>query len=78
MADLIQDNWETEESDAHCCRSVQPNGQQRKDILIWLDCYASMVAVLCSAHPHKINHFLAYQKTIINAQQSFVGDSWVQ
>jgi len=81
MADLIQDNWEMEEPKAHCCRSSQNKGPRRKsisNILVWLDCYASMVAVLCSAHPHKTNHFLAYQKTIINAYQSFVGDAWTQ
>ena len=81
MADLILDNWEVEEPEAHCCGSSQNKGPRRKsinNILVWLDCYTSLVAVLCSAHPHKINHFLAYQKTIINAHQSFVGDAWIQ
>jgi len=81
MAELMQDNWEQDEPEAHCCGSHQPKSSRRRpvtNILVWLDCYASLVAVLCSVHPHKISHFLAYQKTIINAQQSFVGDAWVQ
>ena len=81
MAELIQGSWEPEEPEAHCYGSHQPKGSRHRpvnNILVWLDCYASLVSVLCSAHPHKMNHFLAYQKTIINAHQSFVGDAWVQ
>jgi len=36
-----------------------------------------MVAVLSSAHPHKINHFMARQQCIIKAHRLFVGDAWI-
>jgi len=62
---------ETMHSTRTTCRSPVSN------ILIWLDCYASLVAVLCSAHPNKAGEFMAYQKTIISAYRKYVRDGWI-
>ena len=47
------------------------------NILLWLECYASLVAVLASRYPTKVGHFMAYQKLIIKAHRMFAGERWV-
>lgn len=80
MSELLPSYWRQEEPESHCCGGHLAHGIKRSpvtDILVWLDCYASLVAVLCSAHPNKIGHLMMYQKIIIKAQRSYVGDGWV-
>ena len=80
MAELLPEYWGTEEPESPCCTSQLSKSSRRSpvtDILVWLDCYASLVSVLCSVHPHKFSHFMAYQRTIIRAHRMFVGDRWV-
>ena len=80
MAELLPEYWGAEEPESPCC-SIHTSKSSRRipvtDILVWLDCYASLVSVLCSMHPHKFSHFMAYQRTIIRAYRMFVGDRWV-
>ena len=47
------------------------------DTLLWIECYASMVAVLSSGFPPETLELTAYQKTIVRAYQSFSEDGWV-
>ena len=35
-----------------------------------------MAAILASRYPDKIAQLMAYQRTIVHAQRSFVGDGW--
>ena len=42
-----------------------------------VECYSSMVSVLASRYPNYIGHLMTYQKTIIKAHRSFVGEGWV-
>ena len=64
-----------------CCGSSQSHRIPRRgsvtNILLWLECYSSLVAVLSSKYPNKIGQFMAYQKTIIRAHRSFIGEGWV-
>ena len=80
MAELVPDSWRTEEADYQCCSSHNPRISRRgpvTNILLWVECYSSLVAVLASKYPNKIGHLMAYQKTIIKAHRSFVGEGWV-
>ena len=64
MAELLPEYWGAEEPESPCCSIHTSKSSQRSpvtDILVWLDCYASLVSVLCSVHPHKFSHFMAYQ-----------------
>ena len=66
--------------DYHCCSSHNPRVPRRgpvTNILLWVECYSSLVAVLSSKYSNKIGHLMAYQKTIIKAHRSFVGEGWV-
>ena len=80
MAELVPDSWRTDEADYQCCSSHNPRISRRgpvTNILLWVECYSSLVAVLASKYPNKIGHLMAYQKTIIKAHRSFVGEAWV-
>ena len=80
MAELVPDSWRSEEVDYQCCSSHNPRIPKRgpvMNILLWVECYSSLVAVLSSKYPNKTGHFMAYQKTIIKAHRSFVGEGWV-
>ena len=80
MAELVPDSWRVEEIDYQCCSTHNPRTPRRgpvTNILLWLECYSSLVAVLSAKYPSKIGHFMAYQKTIIKAQRTFVGEGWV-
>ena len=76
----FQSTGEKEEPESPCCSNQLSKTARRgpvTDILVWLDRYASLVSVLCSAHPHKFHHFMAYQRKIIRAHRMFIGDRWV-
>ena len=76
MTELVSDSWRAEE-DYQCCSSHSPRIPRRglvTNILLWLERYSSLVAVLSSKYCNKIGHFMAYQKTI---NKSFVGEGWV-
>lgn len=79
MADLVPDSWrQQEEESSKCCH--QSKRQRRgpvTDILLWVECYASMIEVLSTGYPGKTPDFMAYQKTIVRAHRSFLGEGWV-
>ena len=79
-AELVPDSWRLEEVDYQYCSSHNPCIPKRgpvMNILLWVECYSSLVAVLSSKYPNKTSHFMAYQKTIIKAHHSFIGEGWV-
>ena len=43
------------------------------DILVWLECYSSLVAVRVTRFPGYVGDFMAYQRTIIRANKNFEG-----
>ena len=78
MQELLPDTWRYQEEEQKCCH--QRRGQRRgpiTDILLWTECYASMVSILASKFPDKTPQFMAYLKTIVKAQQTFTGEGWV-
>ena len=46
-------------------------------ILLWLERYSTMVAVLATNYPHRIGEFMAYQRTTIKASRNLEGTGWV-
>ena len=78
MVELVPDSWRYQEEEAKCCH--QPKRQRRgpvTDILLWVECYVSLVEVLCTGHPDKVPEFMAYQQTIVKAHRTFLGEGWV-
>ena len=80
MAELISDSWRLQEESegVGCCHhSKRPKRGPVSDIVLWTDCYATLVSVLVEKYPGKAAGFLAYLKTILKAQRSFQGEAWV-
>ena len=48
------------------------------DILTWLQCFGSYVAVLTPGRPQLIPEMMAYMSTIIRVSQDYTGLAWVR
>ncbi len=80
MQELVPDGWKFIEEDQQRCCSHARRGQRRgpiTDILVWIECYSSLVSILALRYPEKTPQFKAYQRTIVRAQTSFTGEVWV-
>ena len=47
------------------------------DILLWIECYSTLVLVLASHFPTKVPQLLSYQKMIVKAHRTYAGQGWV-
>ena len=78
MAELLPDAWTDE-------NTVPDSGQLHRrarhppvtDILIWLECFSRLAAMLCTKFPSKAPEFWAYQTSILRAAKNFEGTVWV-
>ena len=77
MSELLPDTWNIQEEERGCCSRRTTRRGPVTDILVWLECFAALVAVLSTKYPDKVTHFMTYQRTILKAQRCFVGDGWV-
>lgn len=80
MSELVPDAWRLQEDgdNAKCCHQAKrPRRGPVTEILLWADCYATLVAVLVERFPEKAAGFMAYLRTILKAHRSFQGDAWV-
>ena len=74
MREMLPDAWHTEDPSSSCCRSSHPKrGGLITDILLWVEGYALLVAVLSTKHPSKTTQFMAYLRTIEHASRNFEG-----
>ena len=78
MHDLLPEAWEVETSHS-CCPGSRRQTRRGpvQDILLWTECFSSLVAILGSAHPDHIADFMAYQRSIVRASRIFEGTAWV-
>ena len=79
MGELLPDTWQIQDQeDQKCCH--QRPGRRRGpilDILLWVECFSTMVSVLSTCFPHKTPQLMAYQHTIIKAHRAFTGNGWI-
>ena len=77
MREMFPDAWHTEDPSSFCCRLSCPKcGGLITDILLWMEGYASLVAVLSTKLPSKTAQFMAYLCTIVHASRNFKGAAW--
>ena len=81
MSELRPESWLLDEEAEE--KSVPALFKTKKkpvtDILIWVQCFASHVAVLAQSFPaHTPNLWLTYLATIVRCHHRFEGLSWVQ
>ena len=79
MSELVPDSWSSFDEETQCCHHLRPSQRRRPvtNILLWVECYAAMVAILASEYPHKTTDFMTYLRTIMKAPRSFIGDGWI-
>ena len=78
MSELIPESWKFTEEDTSCCHHNRvPRRGPVTDILLWVECYSMLVAVLASQYPAKVPQMMAYQKTIVKAYKTYIGQGWV-
>jgi len=56
MSELIKDQWKPEEEEeSNCCHhNWMPYRGPVTDILVWVECYSTLVAVLSTQYPAKV------------------------
>ena len=79
MADLRPEAWMLEEefTDKTLAALFKHRKEPVTDILVWVQCYASLVAVLAQQYPTQTPQFIAYLATIVRAHRNFEGLGWV-
>ena len=78
MSELIPGSWKLTEDTSSCCQHTHaPRRGLVTDILLWIECYSTMVAVLASRFPVKVPQLMTYQKTIVKAHRTYAGHAWV-
>ena len=80
MSELLPELWGRDsEATPQCCHQVRPQLRRGPitNILLWLDCYSTLVAALATRFPQYVGDFMAYQRTIIRASKNFEGAAWV-
>ena len=80
MSELVPESWGMEsEMTSQCCHQARPQPRRGPitDIILWLECYSSLVAVLATRYPQYIGNFMPYQHTINRASTNYEGSAWV-
>ena len=78
MNELLPEAWGIEAPQPCCQGSRRPSRRAPvSDIMVWVECFSTLVAVLASKYPQHVPDFMAYQKAIVRASRNFEGSSWV-
>ena len=66
MSELIPESWKfMEEEISYCHQNRSSHRGPVTDILLWVECYSTLVEVLSLQYPAKVRQMMAYQKTIL-------------
>ena len=78
MAELLPDYWDMEEYGVPCCN--HGHFSQCKGLIIkfqhGLEYYSFLVSIPATRNLDHMEHFMAYQRTIIKAHWSIMGEGW--
>ena len=78
MSDLISVSWKFMEEEVSCCHQNRSSHKGPvTDILLWVEFYSMLFAVLASHYPIKVPQMMAYQKTILKAYKTYIVQGWV-
>ena len=79
MSELRPESWLMEEEgqqQGKCCHAPHRKKTPVKDILTWVQCFASYVSVLAQPYPSKMPQLMAYMCTIIRIEKDFEDNAW--
>ena len=73
MWELLPESWRLESTVSGCCNPHRLRRGLLTSFPLWVECYASLVAILATRYPEKTPHFMAYLRTITRASRNFEG-----
>ena len=76
MWELLPESWRLESTESGCCNPRRPRWGLVTSFPLWVECYASLVAILAARYPEKTPHFMAYLRTITKVSRNFEGTAW--
>ncbi len=65
MWEMLRETWQLE-AESTCCHAKHPKHSLVMDISVWMECFATIAAVLSSAYPDEAPYFFAYLRTSTN------------
>ena len=83
MAELLRDNLEVQRcvssQKQSSAQAAQSRSRRREvpDLLSWVSCFGTYMAVLTDKYPEKIKQLLAYQTLIVREARRCGGDGWL-
>ena len=77
MAELLQDNLEAQRRAGAASSSTPPTPMSRREVLSWVQCFGTYMAVVTSKFPHRIKELLAYQTLIVREARRCGGKGWL-
>ena len=75
IGELLPETWQLE-SEGTSCHSKRPRRSLVTEISLWMECYATMAAILSAAFLAKASHFFTYLRTITKTSRTFEGSAW--
>ena len=57
--------------------AVKPKRRMVSDIVEWLQCFGTYIAIISQKQPARVIDLLGYQNLIIQAYQEYWGDCWL-
>ena len=75
--ELLPETWQVESAEGACCHSKRPCRSLVTDINVWVECYATLAAILSCTYPEKARHFFAYLRTIFRVSWTFESSAWL-
>ena len=71
MWEMLLETWQLE-AELTCCHAKHPKHSLVMDISVWMECFATIAAVLSSAYPDEAPHFFAYLRTSTNCNHTLL------
>jgi len=78
MGQLLPEFWARQRKDEETRGSGTRQGRKVTDILSWVQCFSSFVAVLALAEPLVVPKLMAHLNLIVRVSQDYEGLGWVQ
>ena len=70
MWELLPETWHLDTTSISCCYDRRPRRGLVTDISLWIECFATLAAVLSVRYPDKAPQFMAYMCTIVRASRN--------
>ena len=78
MGELLPEFWARQKDNEEGRDRGARQSRKVTEVLTWVQCYSSFVAVLAPSEPQAVPELMAYQNLIVRASQDYEGLGWVR